>query len=985
MKFIKKLSLIMMVLVGILYARSANEPLGVKVYDAVVIDGSELCMYITNYGTFGHDVVYNNAGGWWPRDRRNETYIYGAGLWVGALKRNETDPAKWDTVVTFFYNPNNGQSEGAPALVPTWIKRDTIVSEPDYTDYSSAATDPQARVYLSNSDNAGYGWPIKEVTETGDTVDYILSTLDSYTRYTDLDPNRQEYGLRPLGILVDQWTYQFDFPGLKDITFLLWRIKNISNDTLKDVYIGACYDYDIGMGGSELVGFVRTYDFGSGPVDLNLAYQYQIVPEPGWIGVDGNGMPGVIGSVFLENPLATDTVVIVDTIGTPVGPDTILPGEPLGMTAFKIFTLAIDPRNDNERYPIMAGWDPPEAGGRYNPYMEDIYGPDDKRFIQVSGPFDMAPGDETELVVALVTATDSNNIKFVAKKALDVFMADFIGPQPPVQPKLFANSRDNKVYLWWSDISEKSRDRFYDICSGSNPVYREMDFQGYLLLRSIDNQNWDTLTIYDISDGLTVMYTDSLYNPEGNYWVYTDSLFLGYDSGIKHYYVDSTVIPGLVYSYQLIPFDLNFGDYKVVNGDTIPAEPFSIKGTPATVSVLTLGNTGQPRFKASVAKHGLENVFSFDGIEHLGRDTSVANDTFKLIFSYHGSSDSLSYPTNPAFPLISIAIVNKHNDTLLVIPENNITWMYTESDSFGNIYTANIALDLTTGWSILNPRLTWENNYYASYKISTDLFSLTTTDSSTWKIKRGATNWSYTSDSSALISQIANPAAYIYPAVYKITWKYNTTGDSITLQVYDTLRKVYVPYNPYITRINSDYGWAFIQGVYGNPSLGAAEWIPATAVAGLTGIYGLKLPGSKVFEFTDFGGSASPPPDGYVWYVGTYDTTNKVSTLPISGEYYLITFNTDSTNNKITKRHDIFACYNVQAKKITLDIPETSENEGILQIYDITGRLINNVKFRLGEDFHIPENKFNKSGIYFYIVKDRKGQICKSGKIILIR
>ena len=474
MKLFKKLSLIIMVLVGILYARPAEDFLvGTKNYDYAVIDGSELCMYITNYGIFGYDVVNFTSGGWWPRDRRNETYIYGAGLWVGALKRNDTDPARWDTVVTFFYNVTSAQSEGAPALVPTWIKRDIIVHEPDYTDYSSAAADPQARVYLSNSDNAGYGWPIKEVTETGDTVDYILSSLDSYTRYTDLDPNRQESDSRPLGILVDQWTYQFDLPDLKDITFLLWRIKNISGDTLKDVYIGACYDYDIGNEGgtaaNDLVDFVRTYDFDSGPVTLNLAYQYQLEPEPGWIGWDGNGTPGVIGSVFLESPLATDTVVIVDTIGTPVGPDTIFPGEPLGMTAFKIFTLAIDPRNDIERYVIMSGWDPAAVGGRYNPYMDDVYGPNDKRFIQVSGPFDMAPSDEAELVVAAVIGKDTLEILNVAQKAIMVYQNGFSGiketksESPTFHTSLVGNNlylnlpvANNKIDLTITDITGRS-------------------------------------------------------------------------------------------------------------------------------------------------------------------------------------------------------------------------------------------------------------------------------------------------------------------------------------------------------------------------------------------------------------------------------------------------------------------------------------------------------------------------------------------------
>ncbi|MDI6851471.1 MAG: 4Fe-4S binding protein [bacterium] len=51
-----------------------------------MVDGSELCICINNYGIFGHDVVNYAPGGLWPRT--NETYVYGAGICEQVCPRN---------------------------------------------------------------------------------------------------------------------------------------------------------------------------------------------------------------------------------------------------------------------------------------------------------------------------------------------------------------------------------------------------------------------------------------------------------------------------------------------------------------------------------------------------------------------------------------------------------------------------------------------------------------------------------------------------------------------------------------------------------------------------------------------------------------------------------------------------------------------------------------------------------------------------------
>jgi len=984
---------------GLAYSRPAVNNSGSKVYHYAVLDGAELCMYITNYGTFGHNVAAGTgSGGWWPRNRRNETYIYGAGVWVGALKRNPNNPNKWDTVVTFFYNPNSGQSEGSPALVPTLLRNpdgtySVIGTEPDYTDYARAVSDPQARVYLSSSDNAGYGWPIKEVRPSGDTVNFVLSTLDSYTRYTDLNPGRQESGSRPLGILLDQWTYQFDVPGLKDMTFLVWQIKNISGDTLKDVYVGACYDDDIGneagQAANDLVGFNRTYDFGQGPIILNLAYQYQLRPEPGWIGIDGNGLPGVIGSVFLESPIATKEVVILDTIGTRVGPDTVRPGQPLGMTAFKIFTISIDPRNDPDRYTVMSGWDPQSAGGRYNPYMDDVYGPGDKRFIQVSGPFDMPPGATARLVVAAVIAKDSLNIKYVAKKAWEIYSNGFLAPQPPAKPNLYAWGKDREVVLMWDNTSEITRDRFYDIEHGSNPLYREYDFEGYILRRSLDGVKWDTLGRWDLPNEFTVVYTDSVMDYLGNK-IYTDSIYLGNNSGLVHSYVDRDTIlrNGVRYTYELIPYDINYSSGKW----------FSLVGPAGRAYVIPHKNPVNEQLSTiTITKHGLENSFQYDYGAVVTKDPRILKPgKYYLRFKYEGmNSRSADGLTVRRYPLYSVFIVNENGDTLVKFGPGKIFFVSDNDTTGHNVYTYILPSDLIfNGVVVSNPHLVVQTDLNNSYYVADT--SIVGTPTTTWKFF--APNWTYDSTIQAYKIKTKSRGAYFAGAVYKITWIH--VGDSVTLEVVDTTTGQVIPFDPVAGKDSIATGWSFVAGA-GAPAslrLKAVQMIPNTATTGLARyVMGMRLPGTDLLRFADFATPGGVPADSTVWYVSTMAPSN-VSRIPSDTEYYEINvtgveeLTTYSLDNVKVVPNPYFVLTPLDRTKDIrcggirfTNLPKRA----VIRIYNPAGDLVKVIDVTPENDGEVTWNLLTEygirpaSGIYLYHITTPEGYE-KTGKFAVI-
>jgi len=73
------------------------------------------------------------------------------------------------------------------------------------------------------------------------------------------------------------------------------------------------------------------------------------------------------------------------------------------MTAFKKFTIDIDPVTDAAQYLTMAGFD--YRTGVYAPYdsAKDIAAAD-KRFVQCSGPFTLAPQQMVRLVIACIGA-----------------------------------------------------------------------------------------------------------------------------------------------------------------------------------------------------------------------------------------------------------------------------------------------------------------------------------------------------------------------------------------------------------------------------------------------------------------------------------------------------------------------------------------------------------------------------------------------------
>jgi hypothetical protein len=301
-------------------------------------------MTITNYGTFGQS--YSAAGCWWPIGS-GENYIFGAGIWFGTIDNG-------DTLVTNSYIPNNGQHETECGL------------------WGSNYMASHNVIYMY-----GDNWPAPADTFPMAPQSHV-SHQDSWCCFNDSLP--WFHDTEPIGLEFYQTVYVWDVSEIEDIVFFTHEVKNVTDHTLQDCYIAVVTDCDIGgenpTANDRNSGVVaRWYVIDSESIFVdNLGYQWQEEPEAGWA-----AFPGAIGFDLLETP------------------------NDIGMTAFKRFTLNVEPLTDPDRYEMLAGYD--YLTGLPEPYDTFPSDPDDQRFLISSGPFDLEPDQSATIIFAVLLAS----------------------------------------------------------------------------------------------------------------------------------------------------------------------------------------------------------------------------------------------------------------------------------------------------------------------------------------------------------------------------------------------------------------------------------------------------------------------------------------------------------------------------------------------------------------------------------------------------
>ncbi len=501
-----------------------------NMFDLRYHDVGQLYLPITNYGIHGLEIAGGAAGGIWPKGSA-QAYIFGAGIWIGANMDGNKN-------VSCGYNPNSGSSE----LVPGWV----LDPDHNYTTVTDPGTGevytPQNVRMLMSTD---YPYQIEELELpewpfgyfnpiTGDTVatwaeagdgyqPVTISVQDSYAQFSDVDQTYKFDSNADINhIFITQTGYAWNYSFNQDFLFLTWDIEyrnpepgNAALDTLQGVYLAVVCDPDIGNADDDMVGFDEAH---------NMAYTYDF---------DGNEAdwataPGYLGYDFLESPINPAT------------------GEQVGLTAFRIFTIDVDPGTDVERYDVIA-----EDGA----FDEDT-SPADKRFAMPTGPFDLPTGEPKRVVAAMICASNFESLIASSELAQSMYDLGWVSPAPPPQPVVSWVPGAGKITLYWDDVAETTPD----------PVSGEIDFEGYRVYKSRTGvgplgdwdvadptSEWQLIAQYDLADGITNVGSVNVldaYNSD-----HPDAKYLGDDTGLVHSYVDEEVIDGVEYHYAVTSYD----------------------------------------------------------------------------------------------------------------------------------------------------------------------------------------------------------------------------------------------------------------------------------------------------------------------------------------------------------------------------------------------------------------------------------------------
>jgi hypothetical protein len=481
---------------------------------------------VTNYGINFLNVSSHAGGGYWPRGSDNQ-YLYGSGVWFGAMKWIDADSLNGhDTVkykklrklVEVSYNPNSGISW----MVPGRISDMDLIDESDIKKYRTYfSTDMKESGEPHNSAD-GQNWPLwksgtSNIDKLGFYVDVenrnkttfpqgpaIYSDEDIFCTYKDTDLKFYEGGVAfrkkqgyPLRLQYEQTIYSWADEDKKDMIIMYYKIINTSKDTLQQCWFAPVFDVDLASFSNLIEGASNDHvSYYQEEPYLNMAYAWTNTDK----GEAGKGF-GYLGITMILSPV----------IGEKGRPDNSKLFDknyiPIGLRTFKNWNIMDDLQEDVARYAFIS----------LNEYDGDN-GPGDKRMMMSSGPFEMYPGDTAIFAVQInfalpakggeVDGTEDDMVGLVrkVKSGKDYFINHMLtdileGNNNQSDFEIYPNPASDMIYLSYQPTSFYSLIKIYDMLgnevfsgnaiSNGKYIQQNIDFlqTGTYIICIIDDKN----------------------------------------------------------------------------------------------------------------------------------------------------------------------------------------------------------------------------------------------------------------------------------------------------------------------------------------------------------------------------------------------------------------------------------------------------------------------------------------------------------------
>ena len=197
-------------------------------------------------------------------------------------------------------------------------------------------------------------------------------------------------------------------------------------------------------------------------------------------------------------------------------------------------------------------------------------------FLFASGPFVLDIGKKERFSLALGFGSNLRELSTTTKVVQQIYKANYQFAVPPPMPTAKAIAGDKRVTILWDNASERAYD----------PISNNNDFEGYRIYRSTDPTFLDPKVILTatgsgpIGNGKPIAQFDLKNNIYGFSQTTVEGVayFLGEDSGLSHYFVDSTVTNGQLYYYAVTAYDRGIDSVLIYPSENAIAVSQTLRG-----------------------------------------------------------------------------------------------------------------------------------------------------------------------------------------------------------------------------------------------------------------------------------------------------------------------------------------------------------------------------------------------------------------------